>query len=166
MVEVKSNEEILRSRESENQFSSVAITFSYYQRLKQYRKKIENKNDQIVSIIPTIAICQDCFDIYMYDTEHDIFLRNVGDPIPLWEDEYNLSLSSVLILWMVLNHLQFKPKIPKFMEEIIGSSGVGQKLDTEKLELIRKTLRKTRSKFRRLKVNEINKRNVERITEE
>ncbi|XP_063409741.1 uncharacterized protein LOC134693002 [Mytilus trossulus] len=101
----------LRYRKNISKFISQVITFSFYQRSLQKRKHIKFTS----TLIPTLAVTENHFDIYMYDCENDILLRNYGEPIPLWneapsESTYEtLNMSSVLMLWMVLNHMTLPP---------------------------------------------------------
>ncbi|XP_052081633.1 uncharacterized protein LOC127719518 [Mytilus californianus] len=101
----------LRCRKNISKFISQVITFSFYQRSLQKRQ-----NKKFTStLIPTLAVTENHFDIYIYDCENDILLRNYGEPIPLWNEEPSksmyetLNMSSVLMLWMVLNHMTFTP---------------------------------------------------------
>ncbi|VDI42871.1 Hypothetical predicted protein [Mytilus galloprovincialis] len=101
----------LRYRKNISKFISQVITFSFYQRSLEKRKE----KKCISNLIPTLAVTENHFDIYMYDCENDILLRNYGEPIPLWneapsESTYEtLNMSSVLMLWMVLNNMTLPP---------------------------------------------------------
>lgn len=142
MVEVKTNRARLENPESRKQISSLAITFSFYQRLLQHDRLVPSS--EIITTIPTIAVCQDSFDIYIYDTENDIFLRN-KTPISIWDIDKNgnyvTNLSSVLCLWMVVNHLTFKPQIPKAMSCLSGSCGFMKQLSDDRKLLMQSSLR-------------------------
>ncbi|XP_071140715.1 uncharacterized protein [Mytilus edulis] len=122
ILKVQKQSEILRYPSNVSQFVAHAITFSYYQKAFQHRhRKIENLQNN-VSLVPLIAISGNFFDIYLYDCENDILLRNANQ-ISLWNEqefkcsadfefpEPTLNLSSVLMIWMVMNHLTIKPSL-------------------------------------------------------
>ena len=103
------------------------------------------KNAQTISLVPTVAVSSESFDIYMYDTDHDIFLRNVGKPIPLWNFDKNkyptLNLASVLYLWMIINHLTFKPALTKdVIQALKGKCGLKEKLSDERIKYIEQNI--------------------------
>lgn len=73
----------LRYRKNISKFISQVITFSFYQRSLQKRQ-----NRKFTStLIPTLAVTENHFDLYIYDCKNDILLRNYGEPIPLWNEE-------------------------------------------------------------------------------
>ncbi|XP_063396421.1 uncharacterized protein LOC134681007 [Mytilus trossulus] len=107
----------LRKNETIERVVAQTITYSIYQRVQQLKK---GKNLPEVLFIPTIVTSSDYFDIYMYDTQNDILLRNKGDPIPLWDRHKtsadghygeSLKLSNILKIWMTLNHSILQPKL-------------------------------------------------------
>lgn len=124
LIEVKKESKLLRGHTNVSQFVSQAVTFSFYQKRFQLRKP--KSFPQIVTMIPTIAISDKCFDVYMYDTENDILLRNDGDPIPLWNNLDNpcdatLNMGAVLQLWMLINHLSVQPNLSQLELENVDS---------------------------------------------
>lgn len=104
----------LREKYNKSQIIATAITFSMYQKKCQHQKRGPFPN---VSLIPLIAANGTSFDIYLYDSDNDILLRNSGLPIPLWDGPfkkppfYRLNLSSVLKLWMTMNHSSIQPSL-------------------------------------------------------
>ncbi|VDI22853.1 Hypothetical predicted protein [Mytilus galloprovincialis] len=79
-TDIKKELTSLREHSNVSQFVAQAITFSFYQKRFQLLKP--HYYQPRVTLIPTIAISDKCFDVYMYDTDNDILLRNEGDPIP------------------------------------------------------------------------------------
>ncbi|CAC5360017.1 unnamed protein product [Mytilus coruscus] len=142
LIELKRQKELLRSSQNISQFVAQCITFSFYQKLYQlkYRKDILP-----VSLIPTIALSGMHFDIYMYDIDNDILLRNKGDPIPLWRTcrypEAKLDMSAILQIWMVLNHLTLNPSLPQEdIQSLKGSCDFLHLLPQERIDLIESTI--------------------------
>ena len=115
-----------------------AITFSLYQR------KFQRKNylSPVVSVIPTISIGKDGFDIYMYDAENDSLLKNYSKPIPLWNhNKSELRTTSVMYLWMMINHLAFRPSLPQYaLEHIKGTSGFYDFVDDRRINVNNRTI--------------------------
>ncbi|XP_071150834.1 uncharacterized protein [Mytilus edulis] len=142
LIELKRQKELLRSSQNISQFVAQCITFSFYQ--KQYQLK-HRKDSLPVSLIPTIALSGMYFDIYMYDLDNDILLRNKGDPIPLWRScrypEAKLDMSAILQIWMVLNHLTLNPSLPQEdIQSLKGTCDFLQHLPQERIELIESTI--------------------------
>lgn len=103
--ETKQNKCAIREQENVKQVVAQAITFAYYQKKIQKTNKLPK-----TSLIPTVAACKDGFDIYLYDFDNDVLLRNIGPPIPFYTKSTNkLSTSALLQLWMVINHTFFSP---------------------------------------------------------
>ena len=135
-IEVKKGRpSVLRLPQSVSQVTRQAITFSYYQRGWILRNP-DLKNES-VTLIPTIAICPAGFDVYMYDSRFDVFFKNFNDPFPLWDENENLSMTSVVLLWMMLNHVFFRPELNKIGCSLLSHSFGFQKgeIDEEKRAL-------------------------------
>lgn len=145
VVEGKSKSAALRYRKNMTQFISQVITFSFYQAALQ--KKQKRTTSSRCTLIPTLAISGSHFDIYIYDSENDILLRNYGKPIPLWneissESTYvTLNMSSVLMLWMVLNHMTLKPSLSQEdMHKVRGTCNFLPHIPNERKLLIENTM--------------------------
>ncbi|CAC5407029.1 unnamed protein product [Mytilus coruscus] len=139
----------LRAENTVQRIISMAITFSMFQKVSKPTLNLEQSPS--TSMVPIIAANARQFDIYLYDSKYDILLRNMGPPIPLWEDETirknpaKINLSSVLQLWMTINYLSFQPQLRKEdIEFLSGSCGLLSKLAKDKLEKIEATLRMAR----------------------
>ncbi|CAG2204459.1 unnamed protein product [Mytilus edulis] len=158
LIEVKKESKLLRGHTNVSQFVSQTVTFSFYQKGFQLRKP--ESFPQIVTMIPTIAISDKCFDVYMYDTENDILLRNDGDPIPLWNNLDNpcdatLNMGAVLQLWMLINHLSVQPNLsPLELEKFSLTCGFASSLTHERLSRIEKEVT-MRTKFLDHEIKEI-----------
>lgn len=133
----------LRNRKNISKFISQVITFSFYQRSLQKTKEKKCTS----SLIPTLAVTENHFDIYVYDCENDILLRNYGEPIPLWnetpsESTYEtLNISSVLMLWMVLNHMTLQPCLSdEDMNRLQGTCDFLPHISQARKQLIRNTV--------------------------
>ncbi|XP_052101641.1 uncharacterized protein LOC127735501 isoform X2 [Mytilus californianus] len=142
LIELKKQKELLRSSQNISQFVAQCITFSFYQ--KHYQLK-HRKDSLPVSLIPTIALSGMHFDIYMYDIDNDILLRNKGDPIPLWRryryPEAKLDMSAIIQIWMVLNHITLNPSLPQEdIQSLKGSCDFLHQLQHERIDLIEKTV--------------------------
>lgn len=151
IIEVQKQSEILRYPSNISQFVAHAITFSYYQKTFQHRhRKMENLQNN-VSLVPLIAISGNFFDIYLYDCENDILLRNANQ-ISLWNEpefkcttdfefpEPTLNLSSVIMIWMMMNHLIIKPSLSD--ETVLRlKKSCGLDLSVELLKAIEKTVK-------------------------
>ena len=153
ILEVKVRSDDLRNKQNVRQFISQTMTFSIYQ--KVFQNKHSHMSSEKVSIIPTVAVSAESFDIYMYDAEHDILLRNMGDSIPLWQrtsdKKIRLNMSSVLKLWMVINHLTFKPKLTAAeISRLSGSCNFLKHFSIDDLNTIESTVR-MRARFPKLK---------------
>ncbi|VDI28459.1 Hypothetical predicted protein [Mytilus galloprovincialis] len=149
-TDIKKELTSLREHSNVSQFVAQAITFSFYQKRFQLLKP--HYYQPRVTLIPTIAISDKCFDVYMYDTDNDILLRNEGDPIPLWNNlqnssEATLNMGSVLQLWMLINHLPIQPDLSQSeLEKFSGTCGFSSSLTYEHLKKI-ETECTMRSKF-------------------
>lgn len=140
----------LRGENTVQRIISMAITFSMFQKVSKPTLKLEQSPS--TSMVPIIASNARQFDIYLYDCKYDILLRNMGPPIPLWEDETirknpaKLNLSSVLQLWMTINYLSVQPQLirKEHVKFLSGSCGFLSKLTKDKLEEIEATLRMTK----------------------
>ena len=145
-VDIKINSKDLRKIYNIRQFIAQTLTFAVYQKINH-----SHSWSDTVSIIPTIALSAESFDVYFYDIKHDILLRNDGDPIPLWrrgDTKKKLDLSSVLMLWMVVNHLSMKPAITQAgIEKLKGSCNFLPHFSSDELENIEANLN-MRSYFR------------------
>lgn len=144
ITEVQKQSEILRYPSNVSQFVAHAITFSYYQKAFQHRhREIENLQNK-VSLVPLIAIRGNFFDIYLYDCESDILLRNANQ-ISLWKEpdfkcttdfefpEPTLNLSSVVMIWMIMNHLIIKPSLSdETVKRLKKSCGLDLSLELQK----------------------------------
>ena len=147
LTEVKIKSNYLRYGNNIQQFVSQCITFSIYQKVFQLRKpKLVSSN---ITLIPSIAISAESFDIYMYDSKNDILLRNMGDPIPLWTTTLgpdgihrrSLNLSSILKLWMVINHMIIKPTLSQsVISSLRGTCNFLNHLTTDYLAEIEGTI--------------------------
>ncbi|CAC5417614.1 unnamed protein product [Mytilus coruscus] len=151
IIDVQKQSEILRYPSNVSQFVAHAITFSYYQKTFQHRhRKIENLQNN-VSLVPLIAISGNFFDIYLYDCENDILLRNANQ-ISLWNEpefkcttdfefpEPTLNVSSVIMIWMMMNHLIIKPSLSD--ETVLRlKKSCGLDLSVELLKAIEKTVK-------------------------
>lgn len=143
LVEEENELSSLRHMESIRQFSAQAITFSYYQ--ASIQEQDSGNSESLISLIPTIAINEKGFDVYMYDSVNEIFFRNCGDPLPLWNEQLpanhnaTINISSVVTLWMLINHLTLKPAVtPAHVSLFGGSASLG--LDNEQIQEIKKTI--------------------------
>lgn len=142
LIELKRQKELLRSSQNISQFVAQCITFSFYQ--KQYQLK-HRKDCLTVSLIPTIALSGMHFDIYIYDIDNDILLRNKGDPIPLWRScrypQAKLNMSAIVQIWMVLNHLTLNPSLPlEDIQALKGSCDFLHHLPQDRIDLIESTI--------------------------
>ncbi|CAG2198132.1 unnamed protein product [Mytilus edulis] len=142
LIELKRQKELLRSSQNISQFVAQCITFSFYQ--KQYQLK-HRKDCLPVSLIPTIALSGMHFDIYMYDIDNDILLRNKGDPIPLWRSckypQAKLNMSAIVQIWMVLNHLTLNPSLPlEDIQALKRSCDFLHHLPQDRIDLIESTI--------------------------
>lgn len=132
-----------------------AITFSLYKSAKCLIKPQLLE----VTLVPTIAITPQGFDVYFYDSKYDILLRNCEKPIPLWQsspqgDSFDkLRLSSVLQLWMLLHYGTFGPRISE-KNKIINSCQLQEKIGREKMMMIYKDI-DMKPSFRAAKVKDI-----------
>ncbi|CAG2255200.1 unnamed protein product [Mytilus edulis] len=75
----------LREKYNKSQIIATALTSSMYQNKCRQEKGGLFTN---VSLLPLIAANGTSFDIYLYDSERDILLRNSGLPIPLWDGPF------------------------------------------------------------------------------
>lgn len=139
IIKVYKPSKLLRERLNESQFVSQAITFSFYQKKFQLQ---QDSHCPPVTLIPTIAFTDRCFDMYMYDTKNDILLRNDGEPISLWNNLESasyatLNLGAVLQLWMLINHLTIKPYLPEpDLDMLKGTCGFTTSLSDERIQKI------------------------------
>ena len=79
------------------------------------------------SLIPTLVLTPNKFFIYMYDYDNDVLFTSV--PAPLWDQEcQQFRKSAVLQIWMVLNHLNFFPKLSVNQVKYLEKSGNFHKL--------------------------------------
>lgn len=126
-----------------SQITAQAITFSFYQNVFQEKKSVAESD--IVTLIPTVAMCANGIEIYMYDSKYDIFLRSHHNTLPFWDESYfppKLDLNTIVTLWLVFNHLTFKPSIPeKLLQSLKGSCGFLDKAGLEKIEKVKKNIR-------------------------
>ena len=150
IIEVKKAAKLLRERTNVSQCVSQVITCSFYQ--KKFQLGQDSHHDQLVTLIPTIAFSDRCFDIYMYDTQNDILLRNDGEPIPLWNNLESssyatLNLGAVLQLWMLINHLSIKPHFTEHdLDMLKGTCGFTTSLSGERIQKIETDV-KMKTKF-------------------
>ncbi|XP_076111771.1 uncharacterized protein LOC143080015 [Mytilus galloprovincialis] len=143
LVEEENELSSLRHMKSIRQFSAQAITFSYYQ--ASIQEQNSSNSESFVSLIPTIAISEKGFDVYMYDSVNEIFFRNCGDPLPLWNEQLpanhnaTINISSVVTLWMLINHLTLRPAVtPAHVSLFGGSASLG--LDNKQIQEIKRTI--------------------------
>ena len=157
IIEVKKASKLLRERTNVSQFVSQVITFSFYQKKFQLG---QNSHHPLVTLIPTIAFSDRCFDVYLYDTKNDILLRNDGEPIPLWNSLEStsyatLNLGSILQLWMLINHLSIKPYFTEQdLDMFKGTCGFTTTLSGERIQKIETDV-KMKTKFLDHEVREI-----------
>ncbi|XP_052094069.1 uncharacterized protein LOC127730058 [Mytilus californianus] len=158
IIEIDLKSSTLRKKENIEQVVAQTITYSMYQRVRQREK---GKTLPQAFLIPTIVASSDYFDIYMYDTQNDILLRNKGDPIPIWNknkfsaEGETLNLSNILKIWMTLNHFTLKPKL--LVDEIKSLKGTCDflgRIAPKRLHLIEKTI-SMQKKFLPLKEMEL-----------
>ncbi|XP_063416329.1 uncharacterized protein LOC134697975 [Mytilus trossulus] len=125
IIESEENIALLRYERNVSKFVAQAVTFSFYQKYYQLKMNKNKRNVVPVTLVPMLALTGTHFDIYLYDHEYDILLRNKGPPISLWKCEYpkaELDMSSVLKIWMVFNHLTLKTSLEENMvQELKGS---------------------------------------------
>ncbi|XP_063440843.1 uncharacterized protein LOC134721641 [Mytilus trossulus] len=144
--EVETELSSLRHMKSIRQFTAQAITFSFYQAsIQEQNSRSSDHGDSFVSLIPTIAISEKGFDVYMYDSVNEIFFRNCGDSLPLWNEQLpthhnaTINISSVVTLWMLIHHLTLKPAVtPAHVSLFGGSASLG--LDKEQIQEIKRTI--------------------------
>lgn len=140
---------LLRSKHNVSEFVSQCITFSFYHKHLQMKRGLGSVPS---SFVPTIALTQNGshFDVYMYDCDNDILLRNKDGPVPLWNHEWPetyLNMSSVLQIWMLLNHLYLEPRLStEAFAEIKGSFKLQKQLKQKHIDRILKTV-SVRGKF-------------------
>ncbi|CAC5421326.1 unnamed protein product [Mytilus coruscus] len=160
IIEIDLKSTTLRKKVKIEQVVAQTIAYSMYQRVRQREK---GKKLPPAFLIPTIVASSDYFDIYMYDTQNDILLRNKGDPIPIWNrnkfsaEGETLNLSNILKIWMTLNHFTLKPKL--LVDEIQSLKGTCNFLGRtciapKRLHLIEKTI-SMQKKFLPLKEMEL-----------
>ena len=95
-----------------SQVVSCAITFSFV-----YHNRHKDKG----SLIPTIQVSRDGFDVFFYDCKNDVLIGQMFD----W------SHVSLIFLWAILNYRLFPPKLSqnclqhKFGYEKTSTSGTG-----------------------------------------
>ncbi|CAG2243103.1 unnamed protein product [Mytilus edulis] len=146
IIESEENIALLRNERNVSKFVAQAVTFSFYQKFYQLKINKNKSNILPVTLIPTLAVTGNHFDIYLYDHEHDILLRNKGPPIPLWKSEYpeaELDMSSVLKIWMVLNHLTLGTSLEEhIVQELQGSCDFLHALSSEHKTMIGQTIAK------------------------
>ncbi|KAK3097730.1 hypothetical protein FSP39_012522 [Pinctada imbricata] len=95
----KSIDEVqLSTSGAEDQAVAETVVFSFIQRA--WNPQLKNH------LIPNIVIDSRHFRILMYDSENDYLLCSMLLPI-FEEDGYSLSLTSILVLWMVLHYRNF-----------------------------------------------------------
>ncbi|VDI84072.1 Hypothetical predicted protein [Mytilus galloprovincialis] len=144
ILESEENIALLRYERNVSKFVSQAVTFSFYQKFYQVKINKHKRNVVPVTLIPTLAFTGTHFDIYLYDHEHDILLRNKGPPIPLWRNEYpeaELDMSSVLKIWMVLNHLTLGTSLEEhIVQELQGSCDFLHALSSDHKTMIGQTI--------------------------
>ncbi|XP_048770308.1 uncharacterized protein LOC125676492 [Ostrea edulis] len=73
-------------------FISQTIVFSFYQK----------KCNANLSFVPSIGINRNRIQFHFYDAENDIYL--LSQEIPLFDNENNLMLPTVIATWLVLNY--------------------------------------------------------------
>ncbi|XP_076087264.1 uncharacterized protein LOC143057759 [Mytilus galloprovincialis] len=134
----------LREKYNKSQIIATAITSSMHQKKSRQEKGGLFTN---VSLLPLIAADGTSFDIYLYDSERDILLRNSGLPIPLWDGPFNkpplyrLNMSSVLKLWMTINHASIQPSLSLEDNQLLsGTCDFKGRLPKDVLENIESTL--------------------------
>ncbi|XP_071126875.1 uncharacterized protein [Mytilus edulis] len=144
IIESEENIALLRYERNVSKFVAQATTFSFYQKYYQLKMNKNRTNVVPITLIPTLAFTGTHFDIYLYDHEHDILLRNKGPPIPLWRSEYpdaELDMSSVLRIWIVLNHLTLRTSLEENMvQELKGSCHFLHALSSEHKTMIGQTI--------------------------
>ncbi|CAC5422826.1 unnamed protein product [Mytilus coruscus] len=111
------------------------------QPLRRYQMTKHWKSEDIVTAIPTVVLNPFGFDVYIYDPQHDVLLRNFDQPIPFWcQSESNpkqkvLNKSSLLQLWLLLNHLVFKPQFTKDgIVALGGTAGFLSQVDSVRMQ--------------------------------
>lgn len=140
-----------------------AVTFSVYKSVKCRSKSPISD----VTLVPTIAMTPEWFDVWLYDSKYDVLLRNSGDPIPLWWPSPRgvsfdkLRLSSVLQLWMLLNYNTFGTNI-SLRNEAINSCQLQERIGRERMTLICEDIG-VKSSFRVPRVDELNDGDVEHV---
>lgn len=134
----------LREKYNKSQIIATAITSSMHQKKSRQEKGGLFTN---VSLLPLIAADGTSFDIYLYDSERDILLRNSGLPIPLWDGPFNkpplyrLNMSSVLKLWMTINHASIQPSLSLEDNQLLsGTCDFKGRLPKDVLKNIESTL--------------------------
>ncbi|CAG2198988.1 unnamed protein product [Mytilus edulis] len=146
IIESEENIALLRNPRNISKFVAQAVTFSFYQKFYQLKINKNKSNILPVTLIPTLAVTGNHFDIYLYDHERDIILRNKGPPIPLWKSEYpeaELDMSAVLKIWMVLNHLTLGTSLEEhIVQELQGSCDFLHALSSEHKTMIGQTIAK------------------------
>ncbi|XP_052078421.1 uncharacterized protein LOC127716300 [Mytilus californianus] len=144
LLESEENIALLRYNRNISKFVAQAVTFSFYQKYYQLKLNKNKINVVPVTLVPTLAVTGTHFDIYLYDHEHDILLRNKGPPIPLWRNEYpeaELEMSSVLKIWMILNHLTLQPSLEEnIIQELKGSCQFLHALSSGQKNMIGQTI--------------------------
>ena len=95
-----------------SQVVSSAITFSFV---------YQNRHKDRESLIPTIQVSKDGFDVFFYNCKEDILIGQL----------FGWSRVSLIFLWAILNYRLFPPQIPstcstyQFGYRNSGSSGKG-----------------------------------------
>lgn len=106
--------EQLRTAENKQKMASQAVIMSYYSNQLQ----LQEKGEVVSTLIPTVFTTWQCFDIYFYDSEKDIFIKTFHEPTQIFEFQSDgvgfknkFNISAIFQLWMLINHLILKPNL-------------------------------------------------------
>lgn len=131
-----SHMEQLRLVENKQKMASYAVIMSHY----NHHLQIQEKGRVVSTLIPTIFTTWKYFDIYMYDSEKDIFLKTFYEPTPIFKYksdgvgfENKFNISAIFQLWMLINHSLLKPDsdISKSLALSNVENSFGLKLELE-----------------------------------
>ncbi|XP_062567817.1 uncharacterized protein LOC134230060 isoform X2 [Saccostrea cucullata] len=122
----------------EKQLCKQAIAIA----LCKYQEHSDIKDRSDVPIVPVFGITSDSFEVAVHDPVHDYLLKS-NKPINLFEeDSQNLKFSSVVDLWLLINHSMFlTTPSPHVVQRLSGTANLIPQLGEKRFENIVKSSR-------------------------
>ncbi|XP_053375464.1 uncharacterized protein LOC123535189 [Mercenaria mercenaria] len=112
-----------------HQLIAETIVFSHAQNSLGYK----------LGLVPTIALSKDRVKVFMYDPNKDLLYESVE--LPLFDDR-NLSVSTVVALWLAINYIHFEAHVPASHTEFGYTANFRKALhDDKKMEIYRNKIR-------------------------